>query len=321
MLERLYTTKMSANKKQIQNRFTKIRSSSGRISKMMSFIMAIFVAVTMLCATVVMAALNNEEETSTVYEVYNGQEKIELTHTPFIYNDEYYLPLRQVLNGFGIDNIDYYNGEISIYLPKSEYSNRPTICKIKINGDRMSFVDWNFNIAMSDPPILREGTTYVTVDFFENLMRVGIAEDFRLNIIKPDEPERYYSSNEEVFIGTADEQDQYTARNKDKIIKRILVDDYGKVLAVIPVENQMAKNINDALKGRDSALFANSYTNLFDCKVSFKTFSGEEIEKRAYTIIVNDNDEYIAIIPAINIVNRLETNVNKGIRSTITTNK
>ena len=46
MLENIYTTKMSANKKQLQNRFTKIRSSSGRISKMMSFIMAIFVAVT-----------------------------------------------------------------------------------------------------------------------------------------------------------------------------------------------------------------------------------------------------------------------------------
>ena len=62
MLENIYTTKMSANKKQLQNRFTKIRSSSGRISKMMSFIMAIFVAVTMLCATVVMAAVVNEEE-------------------------------------------------------------------------------------------------------------------------------------------------------------------------------------------------------------------------------------------------------------------
>ena len=28
MLENIYTTKMSANKKQLQNRFTKIRSSS-----------------------------------------------------------------------------------------------------------------------------------------------------------------------------------------------------------------------------------------------------------------------------------------------------
>ena len=80
---------------------------------MMSFVMAIFVAVTMLCATVVLAALNNEEETSTVYEVYNGQEKIELTHTPFIYNDEYYLPLRQLFSRatapFAVPNRAAYN--------------------------------------------------------------------------------------------------------------------------------------------------------------------------------------------------------------------
>ena len=36
MLENLYTTKMSANKKTLQNRFTKIRRKSGRISKIMA---------------------------------------------------------------------------------------------------------------------------------------------------------------------------------------------------------------------------------------------------------------------------------------------
>lgn len=45
MLENIYTTKMSANKKQLQNRFAKIRSSSGKLSKMMPFAMAAFVAV------------------------------------------------------------------------------------------------------------------------------------------------------------------------------------------------------------------------------------------------------------------------------------
>ncbi|MBQ7901845.1 MAG: hypothetical protein IJ365_07800, partial [Clostridia bacterium] len=61
MLENLYTTKMSANKKQLQNRFTKIRSKSGRIAKLMALFMTIFLATTMLCATIVMAALDNEE--------------------------------------------------------------------------------------------------------------------------------------------------------------------------------------------------------------------------------------------------------------------
>ena len=48
MLEHLYTTKMSANKKTLQNRFTKIRRKSGRISKITAAVMSCAVAVTML---------------------------------------------------------------------------------------------------------------------------------------------------------------------------------------------------------------------------------------------------------------------------------
>ena len=60
MLENLYTTKMSANKKTLQNRFTKIRSKSGRISKIMAAVMSCAVAVTMLGATIVMAAVGSD---------------------------------------------------------------------------------------------------------------------------------------------------------------------------------------------------------------------------------------------------------------------
>ena len=59
MLENLYTTKMSANKKTLQNRFTKIRSKSGRISKIMAAVMSCAIAVTMLGATIVMAAVGS----------------------------------------------------------------------------------------------------------------------------------------------------------------------------------------------------------------------------------------------------------------------
>ena len=60
MLENLYTTKMSANKKTLQNRFAKIRSKSGRISKIMAAVMSCAVAVTMLGATIVMAAVGSD---------------------------------------------------------------------------------------------------------------------------------------------------------------------------------------------------------------------------------------------------------------------
>ncbi len=60
MLENLYTTKMSANKKALQSRFSKIRSKSGRLSRLMAVIMSVAIAVTMLGATVVMAAVRDD---------------------------------------------------------------------------------------------------------------------------------------------------------------------------------------------------------------------------------------------------------------------
>lgn len=60
MLENLYTTKMSANKKTLQNRFTKIRRKSGRISKIMAAVMSCAIAVTMLGGAIVMAAVGSD---------------------------------------------------------------------------------------------------------------------------------------------------------------------------------------------------------------------------------------------------------------------
>lgn len=71
MFENLYTTKMSANKKTLQNRFTKIRRGSGRISKIMAAVMSIAIAITMLGATIVMAAVGSDGlEHFTKNEIY-----------------------------------------------------------------------------------------------------------------------------------------------------------------------------------------------------------------------------------------------------------
>lgn len=74
MLENLYTTKMSANKKTLQNRFAKIRSKNGRISRVTAVVMSCMVAVTMLGATVVMAAYDGAAENA-VKTDYTGELK------------------------------------------------------------------------------------------------------------------------------------------------------------------------------------------------------------------------------------------------------
>lgn len=64
MLEDLYTTKMSANKKRLQIRFDQICSRGSRFSRTASVAVTIFVAAAMLCAMAVMAAVENKNEKS-----------------------------------------------------------------------------------------------------------------------------------------------------------------------------------------------------------------------------------------------------------------
>ena len=69
MLENLYTTKMSMDKKKLQNRFAKIRSKSGRISKLMAFVIFAIILLIIVCITIAIAArVNHDDYTMTENE-------------------------------------------------------------------------------------------------------------------------------------------------------------------------------------------------------------------------------------------------------------
>lgn len=101
MLENLYTTKMSSSKKALQRRFTKIRSASGRLAKMMSFFMAFVLLAALGTATIVMAATGNEEKNF----IINGKEyaitPILIENTMATHTDSYYVPLRDTFEALG----------------------------------------------------------------------------------------------------------------------------------------------------------------------------------------------------------------------------
>lgn len=59
-----------------------------------------------------------------------------------------------------------------------------------------------------------------------------------LHIYGTRDPEEFYTEGEAVFIGTPKEQDAFDLVPHD-YVKRIIVDDNGKVLAVVPLEYQM----------------------------------------------------------------------------------
>ncbi len=194
MLENIYTTKMSANKKQLQNRFTKIRSKTGRISKMMSFVMAIFVAVTFVCATVVMAALNSEGETKEPITLYSRGEIITLENKPFIQDNMTYFPLRETFEKLGVFNIKgnelvWDNGTISISVTENE-KKEPVSYIIKINSDTID-ISHNKNTRLSilneakpivglkltmpeETPLLIGDKTYVPYTYLKYMLNSGL---------------------------------------------------------------------------------------------------------------------------------------------------
>lgn len=194
MLENIYTTKMSASKKQLQNRFTKIRSSSGRISKMMSFIMAIFVAVTFVCATVVMAALSSEEETKEPITLYSKGEIITLENKPFIQDNMTYFPLRETFEKLGVFDIEgnelvWDNG--TIYITVAEATEQEAVSYIiKIGSDMIEIKhtrDVRLTVALNqqssidvklslpeEKPLLVGDKTYVPYTYIDYMLNRGL---------------------------------------------------------------------------------------------------------------------------------------------------
>lgn len=137
MFENIYTTKMSSNKKQLQNRFAKIRQKSSRASRLAAIAAFVVIAIALLCATVVMAALNNEEATEPI-ALYSNGKAIALENKPFLQDNTAYFPLREVLLKLGVFEIEgnellWDNGTIYITVAESA-GKKPVSYSIKIGS-------------------------------------------------------------------------------------------------------------------------------------------------------------------------------------------
>lgn len=303
MLENLYTTKMSADKKNLQSRFSKIRSKSGRLSRLMAAVMSAAIAVTMLGATVVMAALDGNQNDEIKYEIYNGDSLISLANEPFIYADSYYLPLRETLNAFGITDISYDGGKIKISMPDAERERWPyaNVCEISIRDTSIAYQDGSVQTGnMTDPPVLKNNVTYVTETFFYDLIRVGQIPGFRFNVTRELSPEAYYKIGEEVFIGTVEQQENYQPNH---LVKRIIVDENDNTIAVIPIENQQSEKLDTV--ERTDKITSDNYTGLFDGGLVNITADGVYVQRRA-GIIIDQGGTKTAYIPTIWQINMPE---------------
>lgn len=286
-------------------------------SKFMSVISTL-IAVIILSTTVLASGiLTDFSATDYTIEVYNGENRLSLKNDPFIYDGEYYLPLRDILNGFGISNITYNNGEITVKIPKEKTKYETDTITIKIGSALIQYENSEQNgygVVMRYAPVLRNDTTFVTIDYFEDLMKSFDLQGFRLNVIRPTEPENYYIKNEKVFIGTAAEQDTYSG----ELVKRIIIDENGEVIAVIPIEYQIAENIeqkfNQAEKGTICEGFYQAFYNqAFSCH---DTYYDSVYESNL--CFIDKNDEHIAYFGIADIIKIPQNEFNKDLRMTVT---
>ena len=256
-------------------------------------------------STAVLAA-DKIQNSEIKYEIHNGDKLISLTNTPIIYGDNYYLPLRETLNAFGINDIQWDNGKIKISMPHSQkkdlYADK---CEIEIGSDCITYTDGSaLNRTMSAVPILKNEITYVSEFFFEDLIRVGQIPNYRFDVIRNLSPEAYYEPGEEIFIGTLDEQDSYSSNTP---VKRIITDENGNTIAVVTVENQNPEKLN-SLKMDGDNFNIDNYGGLFDAHSISITANGSYVYKNSGFIIYKAN-ERIAYIPVIWQINMPKDNL------------
>lgn len=164
------TTQMASSKKILKRRFVMIKNKK-TTSRFMSVISAV-IALLMLSATVfasgVLSDLTADDYT---VEITNNGEKIELANKPFIENGEVYVPLRELIQKFGIndkDSIVWDNGTISLYLDGHMDYYVIEIGKKTIQYKSVENLINSLAIRdVKNPPVLLNSTTFIPYEYID----------------------------------------------------------------------------------------------------------------------------------------------------------
>lgn len=177
------TTQMASSKKVLKRRFEMIRNKreTSRFVSALSAVIAVVMLGTTVFASGVLSDLATDDYTIVVT---NNGEEIKLENKPFIENDTVYLPLREMLNTEGIDDISYNsNGYVEFLI----YSEKPVeyrgleydfwINRVQIGNMYIYIAGHSHgsteNAEMRKAPVLLDGVTYAPYDLFEKLKESG----------------------------------------------------------------------------------------------------------------------------------------------------
>lgn len=182
---RFYTTAMCPQRRAVEKRFRNIRAfrrlGAGRT--VTSVCLAVLLLATSVFAT---GALSAELENTWVKVLVNGQE-VSLWNQPFIDNQELYLPLREVLNKYGIPdgNITYADGAVTVALP-SAATGRTVRATMDIGQQGVQFdadadnstvnYYWGGKRSTTHPVLLVGGVTYAPLGAFIRMADYSLDE-------------------------------------------------------------------------------------------------------------------------------------------------
>ncbi len=295
MFKKFYTTGMSGDARVIARRFARINSDNG--GRIAAAVMSAAMLASMCIITAAAAGVDNATQNERIEVLYNGSEII-MQNTPFVDNQEVYVPLRETLNICGINDISYDNGTVGICF--ASQTGIPINAEIHV-GERDIYFDtdadsmwynrtpYTASRTTTHPVILKDGVTYVPtgmliriryydlpnpednhakiyahlIDGLEIRQYTGgkynavLSAPIDVNGEDKYNPKSYYNSDENVIIGTAEEFDSdefnYTEVNgyyyPENAVKRILVDDEGRVKLIVTADNQKHERLNPAMGG------------------------------------------------------------------------
>ncbi len=289
---------MAGSDKIIKRRFTMIRNMKKQ-KKAISFLSVILSVFLLTSTAFASGVLQDTIHEDSPIKVFHGDTELSYQNKPFLSDEWVYLPLRETLNGFGINDIEWDNGTIRISLPDSSSEQLwAAYCEIQTDSSEIHYTG---NIAkgnMKGIPILLNGVTYVPCYFFSDLVRCGQIPDYRLEWEQSLSPESYYTPEEEVFIGTPEEQEQFHPVDEygnKRYVKRIIVDEKNNTIAVVTAENQMPEKLREIPNA--GLVSCNGYTSLLQSPRLFTINANGKYVEVPCAFMIYQNQEPIAYIP------------------------
>lgn len=165
MFKGFYTTQMSASHKLLQTRFVKMRSGSGRFSKLMAAVMSVVLIFVMSCVTIVMAAVDNEPENFYINGKGYSISPVLIQNSFATHTDCYYVPLRDTFEALGYKV--YYDVDKSKYndLMGDEsfpvYDSNPIIIRYDIQTNERIDIDMSTYYNWISSLVTNQVDTYI----------------------------------------------------------------------------------------------------------------------------------------------------------------